>query len=279
MNLIDALEAAANQLAPIHDTGQLDAEVLLAFVLDKPRHLAYAFPERKLSLAQADAYATLVARRTAGEPVAYITGEREFWSMSLRVTPDTLIPRPDTERLVEIALNLMPPDQRCRIADLGTGTGAIALALAIERVRCLVVATDNSESALEVARDNATRHQLSNIEFRLGNWCDALNDELFELIVCNPPYVKVGDSHLSQGDVRFEPSTALIGGPDGLDEIRCVCDGARSHLHPGGYLLVEHGAEQKHAAHDLMVASGYQDIVHYQDYAQRDRVTQARLPA
>ena len=279
VTLTDSLELAAKELGAIHDTGRLDAEVLLAFLLDKPRHYAYAFSERGLSVAQANEFCKLIARRTAGEPVAYITGEREFWSMSLQVTPDTLIPRPETERLVELALDVIPPGKRVQIADLGTGTGAIALALANERNQCSVVATDCTEPILRVARNNAERHQISNVEFRLGSWCEPIYNDSFELIVCNPPYIRSDDSHLRQGDIRFEPRTALIGGPDGLDEIRSICEGARNCLAPTGHLLIEHGAQQKNDVRCVMAASGYQDIVQFQDYAQLDRVTQGRRTA
>jgi len=279
VTLIDSLEAAAKKLAAIHDTGRLDAEVLLAFVLEKPRHYAYAFSEHSLSVAQADTFRNLVARRAAGEPIAYITGEREFWSMSLQVTSDTLIPRPETERLVELALQVIPTGGQVRIADLGTGTGAIALALAHEREQCTIVATDFNESILEVARNNALRHGISNVEFRLGSWFEPIYGDSFELIVCNPPYVRADDSHLNQGDVRFEPRTALIGGSDGLDDIRRICEGAKHCLVPNGHLLIEHGARQKKAVRSLMVANGYNDIDQFQDYAQLDRITQGRPTA
>ena len=279
MVLKDALERAVTALAPTQNSARLDAEVLLALVLEKPRHHAYAFPEQSLSATQASCYQALITRRLAGEPIAYLTGEREFWSLSLQVTPATLIPRPETERLVEIALDLIPQGETFRIADLGTGSGAVALAIASERAQCVVVATDCHEPALEVARENAGRHSLSHVDFRVGNWCDALGGESFDLIVSNPPYVRDDDPHLEQGDVRFEPSSALVAGGDGLTAIRTLCQCSVACLEPDGYLLVEHGADQRDSVHDLMLAHGYHPIRHYKDYAGRDRVTQGRLSA
>ena len=275
----DVLEHAVTQLEPVHESGRLDAEVLLAFVLGKARHHAYAFPEQRLEPALADRYRSLVARRVNGEPVAYLTGEREFWSLTFKVSPDTLIPRPETERLVELALKLTPTDQRLRIVDLGTGSGAIAIAIAGERPRCEVMAVDNSEPALAVARENAERHALHNIDFREGNWCSALDTGLVDLIVANPPYVRAGDPHLSRGDVRFEPRGALIAGEDGLSAIRMICQSAMTCLRPGGFLLLEHGADQRTAVGALLAANRYDSIRHHQDYAELDRVTQGRMPS
>ena len=274
----DVLEHAVTQLEPVHESGRLDAEVLLAFVLGKARHHPYAFPEQRLEPELADRYRSLVARRVNGEPVAYLTGEREFWSLTFKVTPDTLIPRPETERLVELALELTPTDQRLLIVDLGTGSGAIAITIACERPRCEVVAVDNCEPALAVARENAERHALHNIDFRKGDWGSALDTGLVDLIVANPPYVREGDPHLSRGDVRFEPRGALVAGEDGLSAIRMICQSAITCLRPGGFLLLEHGADQRTAVGDLLAANRYDSIRHHQDYAERDRVTQGRMP-
>lgn len=217
----------------------------------------------------------LLAQRRAGVPIAYVTGVREFWSMVLSVTPDTLIPRPDTEILVERALALIPPNTPWHIADLGTGSGAIALALAQERPRCRIVATDISTAALAVARANATRHGLDNIEFRVGAWQTPLGQEQFEMIVSNPPYIRLSDAHLSQGDVRFEPSVALISGGDGLDAIRHIARHSPPRLKSGGWLLLEHGFDQAEAVGNILRGNDYEKITTFQDYAGLARVTQA----
>jgi release factor glutamine methyltransferase len=186
----------------------------------------------------------LLARRLDGQPIAYLVGSREFWSMDIRVTPDVLIPRPETETLVELALGLIPPGEESRIVDLGTGSGAIALAIASERPDCRVTAIENSPVALLVAQDNADRLGLAGIEFLPGDWYAPLVDRKFDLIVSNPPYVPDNDEHLQRGDVRFEPQTALRGGEHGLDEISRIITGAGDHLEPDGKLLIEHGFNQ-----------------------------------
>jgi release factor glutamine methyltransferase len=224
------------------------------------------------------AYADLLERRARGEPVAYITGSRGFWSLELEVTPATLIPRPETELLVELALQRLPRDSACAVADLGTGSGAIALALASERPHCRVTATDASEAALEVARRNAARLGIGNVVFAQGDWMAPLGDDRFGLIVSNPPYIEAGDAHLARGDLRFEPPTALASGNDGLDDIRRIVASAREHLLPGGWLLFEHGWNQGDAARALLDQAGYTDVFTAQDLEQRDRVSGARNP-
>ena len=258
MTLRDALESASAELSAIHDTGRLDAEVLLAHTLGKPRHYPYTYAEQLLTPALENRYRSLIERRMTGEPVAYLTGEREFWSLGLRVTRDTLIPRPETERLVEVALELIPAAQSRRVADLGTGAGAVAIAIASERPAAEIVATDSSGAALEVARGNANRHGLSRIRFHQGDWCQALAPHLFDVIVSNPPYVREDDPQLTHGDVRFEPADALAGGRDGLAAIRTICETAGARLEPGGHLLLEHGADQKEALNDLLASNGYE---------------------
>nr|MDQ2702513.1 peptide chain release factor N(5)-glutamine methyltransferase [Pseudomonadota bacterium] len=223
-----------------------------------------------------EAYATLVARRIGGEPVAYLTGRRGFRHLELRVTPDTLVPRAETELLVELALERLPPQQASRIADLGTGSGAIALALASERPRATVLATDASAAALAVARANAGDLGIDNVEFRAGDWFAPLAGERFDLIASNPPYIALGDPHLDEGDLRFEPPAALSSGPDGLDAIRTIVRGAAAHLSPGGWLLLEHGWDQGGAVRVLLVAAGFDDVSTARDLEQRDRVTLGR---
>ncbi len=220
----------------------------------------------------------LLARRRAGEPIAYITGRREFWSLELRVSPHTLIPRAETELLVEQALALIPQTASFTIADIGTGSGAVALALASERSRCRILATDLSAAALDVAQDNARRLRLDRIEFREGSWFSPLTGERFAIVVSNPPYVREGDPHLDSGDLRFEPALALRAGPDGLDAIRAVAAQALNCLDSGGWLLLEHGYDQGPAVGDILREAGYRDCVSHRDLAGHIRVSAARRP-
>ena len=234
LTLGDALVAAVAALTPTSPTPRLDAEVLLMHVLGLMRAELVTRAGQSLTAAQAQQLRALLERRQAGEPVAYLTGEREFWSLRLKVTPATLIPRPETELLVEQALARIPPDAHWNIADLGTGSGAIAIAIAHERPHCRVHACDHSATALDVARANAARLGTTNIEFSHGDWFAPLARRTLEMIVSNPPYVRADDPHLNEGDVRFEPRTALIGGPDGLDAIRLIAKQAFARLMPGG---------------------------------------------
>lgn len=221
-------------------------------------------------------YESLVARRVQGEPVAYLLGRRGFWTLELETTPAVLIPRPETELLVELALARIPADRDVRVADLGTGSGAIALAIAAERPRVRLVATDISDEALVVAQANADTHEIGNAEFRCGDWLSPLTGERFDLIVSNPPYIAADDPHLRQGDLRFEPPGALASGSDGLDAIRSIVSDAPAHLQPGGWLLLEHGWEQGEAVRALLHAAGFIEIVTECDLEGRDRVTLGR---
>ncbi len=261
------------------DSPRLDAEILLAHVLGKPRSWLVAWPERCPDAPQQARYEALITRRAAGEPVAYLTGEREFWSLSLEVTPATLVPRPDTELLVEHALNLVADLDRPRIADLGTGSGAIALALATERPDATIVATDASAEALAVASRNAERLGVTNVRFRLGHWLAALAAEPFDLIVSNPPYVEPGDPVMDRGDLAHEPRTALEGRGDGLDDSRDIAAGAMNHLVPGGWLLLEHGDTQADAVAALLGDTGFRFMRTWPDLAGRPRVTGGQRPA
>lgn len=269
--LREVLAAATQRLGE-----RIDAEALLLHVLDKPRSWLFAHADEQMEMDVQTAFAELVERRAQGEPVAYLVGQREFWSMQLEVTPATLIPRPETERLVELALQRLPTDHACALADLGTGSGAIALALARERPLANVTATDASAPALEVARRNAQRLQLSNVGFVHGDWLTPLGDRRFDLIVSNPPYIEAADEHLARGDLRFEPASALASGADGLDDIRRIVHDARAHLESGGWLLFEHGWNQGDAARALLEASGYAEVFTAQDIEQRDRVSGGR---
>ncbi len=254
-----------------------DAELLFAHALGRDRAWLFAHATDTLAAGEADAFEALVARRAAGEPVAYLTGRRGFWTLDLEVTPDTLIPRPETEVLVELALQRLDPDGPARVADLGTGSGAIALAIASERPLAAVVATDASKAALAVAVRNAQAHGLRNVWFRRGHWCQALGGGRFDLIASNPPYIALGDPHLGQGDLRHEPAAALSSGSDGLDAIRAIAADAPGHLVPGGWLLLEHGADQGPAVRDLLEAAGLAEVHTVPDLEQRDRVTLGRL--
>jgi len=218
----------------------------------------------------------LLARRQRGEPIAYLTGTREFWSMELNVTPATLIPRPETELLVETALALIPADAAWTIADLGTGSGAVALAIANARPRCRVIATDVSPPALNAARSNVKKFGLTNVEMRQGDWFIPLAGATLDMIVSNPPYVCADDPHLQQGDLRFEPVSALAGGADGLDAIRHIASQAPPYLKTGGRLLLEHGFDQADAVAGLLRQQGYRDIVSHRDLSGNHRVTECR---
>jgi len=254
-----------------------DAEALLLHALGRDRAWLFAHGRDPVAGPVAAAFRALVARRANGEPVAYLTGRRGFWTLDLAVGPATLIPRPETELLVELALARLDAAPR-HVADLGTGSGAIALALASERPAARVVATDSSAAALAVARANATSHGLGNVEFRHGPWWAPLAGERFDLVASNPPYIAAADPHLDQGDLRFEPASALASGADGLDDIRRIIAGAPDHLHPGGWLLLEHGWDQGPAVAKLLRERGFEAVETMQDLEARDRTSLGRWP-
>lgn len=255
---------------------RVDAEWLLLHLLGREPSWLFTHQGDALGDVDAAAFEALVTRREAGEPVAYLTGKRGFWTLDLAVTPATLIPRPETELLVELALARIPMDAEVRIADLGTGSGAIALAIASERLRAKVIATDASQAALAVARANAERNHIANIEFRHGSWFAPVAGERFDIIVSNPPYIESGDPHLDEGDLRFEPMMALASGKDGLDDLHVITFEATSHLNARGWLLVEHGWNQGEAVRALFEAAGFTDVHTACDLESRDRVTMGR---
>jgi len=254
----------------------VDAQVLLAHVVGKDRAWLVAHGADPLGREQWAAFMALVQRRREGEPVAYLTGTREFWGLRLRVTPDVLIPRPETETLVELALARLPEDRDLRVLDLGTGSGAIALAIAHERPRAHVIATDISSDALDVARDNATALGLRNVQFLKSDWYEGVTvaspPGAFHLIASNPPYIAAADPHLEQGDVRFEPQRSLTPGGDGMSAIRKIVAGACEHLVAGGTLAIEHGYDQSDAVRRMLAAAGFSDIVGQRDLAGIPRV-------
>ncbi|MEW5838243.1 MAG: peptide chain release factor N(5)-glutamine methyltransferase [Pseudomonadota bacterium] len=271
---IETLLQRAQQRLVSSDSPRADAEILLAHVLGKPRSYLLTWPEKMLNETKLAAFESLLQRRVAGEPVAYLLGSRGFYGLELAVCDAVLIPRPETELLVEAALARLPSGD-CRVADLGTGSGAIALALASARPDVSVLAADVSPQALAVAQDNAQRLRLK-VDFRLGSWCAALGDEVFDMIVSNPPYIRVDDEHLTQGDVRFEPALALASGADGLDAIRAIIGCAPAHLSPGGWLLLEHGYDQAVAVAALLRAEGWQAVDSLCDLQGHARVTLGR---
>ena len=259
--------------------GREEAEPLLGHALGQDRAWLFAHATDPVDMAAARRFRGLVARREAGEPVAYLTGRRGFWTLDLEVGPDTLIPRPETELLVELALARLDPGEPVRVADLGTGSGAIALAIASERPLAAVVATDVAKATLAVAVRNAEAHGLGNVWFRRGDWCAALGRDRFDLIASNPPYIAEDDPHLARGDLRHEPPRALASGRDGLDAIRAIVAAAPGHLVPGGWLLLEHGLAQGGAVRALLEAAGFVEVETARDLEHRDRVTLGRRPA
>lgn len=268
------LQKAASEIES--DTPRLDAELLLTHVAGWSRTSLRAWPERLLTDDQYEVFTALLARRLAGEPIAHILEQQAFWSLSLKVSNATLIPRPDTECLVEAALELTLPSD-ARVLDLGAGTGAIALALRSERSGWQVTATDVVPEAVELARFNAERLGLP-VNVVQSHWFSALPQSQFDLIVSNPPYVVSDDHHLREGDVRFEPRSALASGTDGLDDLRLIISQAPEWLEPGGWLLVEHGYDQAGAVQKLFTAAGFEAVTTRKDYGHQDRLTLGQKP-
>jgi len=254
------------------DSPKRDAEILLGFVTGKTRSWLIAFDDTVLTAEQLTQLEALIARRATGEPIAHLTGEREFWSLPLRVSAATLIPRPDTEILVEQALARLPAVP-ASLLDLGTGTGAVALALASERPDCRVVGVDRIDEAVALAQDNAERLQLTNSHFLRSDWFSALETQRFDMIVSNPPYIDAEDQHLLQGDVRFEPLSALVAEDSGLADIKQIAAEAQTYLQPGGWLLLEHGWQQATAVREILRHHQFLQVETCQDYGGNDRVT------
>lgn len=268
-----ALRYALTWLAPTSPSAQIDAEVLLAYTLGSSRTFLYTHPEKTLESSQKDTYQQLIEKRCEGVPIAYLTHNREFWSLPLRLSEDTLIPRPETELVVELALTLLKDFSPACILDLGTGSGAIALALASERSDWSILAGDISQAAVDIARHNATHLSLSNVQIICSDWFLSIPEQQFDAILSNPPYIASNDPHLKQGDVRFEPQRALVSGIDGLDSIKHLIQESYNRLLPGGLLLLEHGYMQKQAVTTLLSQRGYENVHCWQDEQGQDRVS------
>jgi len=275
MTIIASLLRAAQ--LPDSPTARLDAELLLAAALGKSRSYLHTWPEKIVSSEAALTFADFLQRRRAGEPVAYILGQQGFWNLDLEVAPHTLIPRPDTELLVETALQLLPATP-ASVLDLGTGSGAIALALASERPAWKVTAVDRILEAVALAERNRQRLELNNVTVLNSHWFSALAGHRFDLIISNPPYIAAGDVHLDEGDVRFEPESALGAGADGLDDIREIVAAAAHHLNAGGWLMLEHGYDQAPAVRDLLQGAGFVEVESRKDLGTHERITLGRLP-
>lgn len=272
----DALAKATERLSAFSESPRLDAELLLTQALDVQRSYLFAHPEDTLDSAAAERFFSTVARREMGQPLAYIQGKKEFWSLTLTVSPDTLVPRPETETLVQEALTLILRNEPCDVLDLGTGSGAIALAIASERSMAQIVATDISESALVVARENAQQLELLNVRFVQGDWVEPVGDQNFDIVVSNPPYVRSSDPALLK--LKHEPVSALSSGEDGLVAIRILATQCAAVIRPGGTLLIEHGADQQEVVAEILAAAGWADIRCIKDLAGKPRVTIASRP-
>jgi len=272
LTIKDALSHAASLLVE-SDSAVLDSEVLLAHALQKDRSYFRAWPEKTLTAEELRIFNLLIEKRIAGTPVSYITEEREFWSRAFKTSPDVLIPRPDTELLIEIILHKFNAKRELTILDLGTGSGAIAITLALELNNAHVTAVDFSQEALSIARHNASHHKVGNIQFIHSDWFNNIPNEAFSLIVSNPPYIDCNDPHLLEGDVRFEPHSALVAGHNGFSDIEHITKNAMTFLKPNGILLFEHGYQQGKQVQILLESSGFKSIEQFQDLQGHTRAT------
>lgn len=273
----NAIATGANLLASSSDSAKLDAQVLLLNILQKPRSYLFTWPEKQLTDQQYQAFQHACERRLQGEPVSHITGCREFWSLQLEVNPTTLIPRPDTETLVELALECEVP-KNAKVLDLGTGTGAIALALGSEMPTWDITAVDRIDDAVALAKRNQQRLAINNVSVEQSNWFSALKNKKFDLIVTNPPYIEHDDVHLYQGDVRFEPLSALVADDAGMADIKQIITQSRDYLHASGYLLIEHGFEQSAAVRHIFNQMAFINVSTVKDLGNNDRVTFGQWP-
>jgi len=274
LRLDAAITDAVERLAPCSDSARLDAEILLCQTINMPRSYLFAHPEDELDDLTKERFEALLQRRISGEPMSYITGTKEFWSHELLVSPATLVPRPETELLVELALREIPRKSEWQILDLGTGSGAIAISIAAERLLCTVTATDVSPDALAIAAENVRHSDLANVDCILGSWTAPVAKQQFNIIVSNPPYVQEDDEALQ--DLRYEPVSALASGADGLDDIRILASDCIAILAANGWLMLEHGADQQADVADILEAAGWVEITCHNDLAGKPRVTVAR---
>ncbi|BCA96560.1 release factor glutamine methyltransferase [Legionella antarctica] len=279
INIRMALKQALQKLDEFAPDSRLEAELLLSYLLNKNRGYLFAHPEELLSQTQLNKYQQLIEQRSQGTPIAYLTGSREFWSLSLKVNEHTLIPRHETERLVELALALLPNKPEIRVLDLGTGSGAIALALAKERPNWNISACDCSLETLGIAQINAQDHGITNVSFYYSNWFNNLPDTQYHAIVSNPPYIAENDPHLKQGDLRFEPLKALASSQEGFADLQCIITEGYEYLLPDGLLLLEHGSDQKIGTRAILERTGYRNIQCWQDIQGHDRVSGGYRPA
>ena len=278
MKISAALKRAYEQLGTSSDSARIDAETLLSHSLNKPRSYLYTWPEQELKPEQYLSFEALLTRRRQGEPIAYILGRKEFWSLEIAVSPDTLIPRPETELLVELALAQLPIDKACQALDLGTGSGAIAIAIAKERPNCQVLATDNSPAALAIATKNRDTHQLNNLHISQSGWFENIKqDGQFDIILSNPPYIAPNDPHLEQGDLRFEPPQALSTQEQGLADLYQIAEQASNYLKPQGWLMMEHGYDQSMALTEKLHALAFIQVKDHNDFNNQPRIICARL--
>ena len=267
------IKSATSQLNSTSDTARLDAELLLCHTIKKERSYVFTWPDYALNHTQAKIFNDLLKQRLKGLPIAYLIGYREFWTLKLNVNADTLIPRPETELLVETALNKMLINKPMSVLDLGTGTGAIALSIASEQPSSKVLAVDVSADALAVAQQNSIDNHIHNVKFLKSNWFDQISNQEFDLILSNPPYIEEDDPHINQGDVRYEPRLALTSGTDGFDDIRFIISHSKKRLKHKGWLMFEHGYQQATLSQQLMVQAGYQEVESLKDFAGHERVT------
>ncbi|GFO71653.1 release factor glutamine methyltransferase [Bathymodiolus japonicus methanotrophic gill symbiont] len=273
------LRSSISTLQDISDSAELDAEVLLCHILKKNRTYLRTWPERQLKVKELDQFKDLLKQRQQGQPIAYLVGNREFWSRDFYVDTNVLIPRPDTETLIELCLQLIQHKPNARLIDLGTGSGIIAITLAAEFPELNVTAVDSSVAALKIAQHNAQLNNTPNIHFLQSNWLAQLENETFDFIVSNPPYIAPDDPHLNQGDVRFEPTSALIAEQHGLQDIMHISAQSQRHLNKGAYLIFEHGYNQQHAVHSILDQHQYQNIHCLHDLSNQPRVSYAQWPA
>ena len=275
MTLANLIAYGEELLSPQSDSAKLDTEILICFVINKERSFLLTWPEKQLSQEQAKHFIELMLRRVAGEPIAYIVNLREFWSLPFQVSPATLIPRPDTEVLVEQVLS-QHVNENLTCLDLGTGTGAIALALASEKPQWIIEAIDFNHDAVELAKRNAKNLNLSHVDIYQSDWFENVSvNKSFDIIVSNPPYIDENDHHLSEGDVRYEPKTALVAADSGLADIKVIANQARKFLNAGGFLYIEHGFEQSLAVKQILADFAYSEIETIKDYSNNDRITLA----